>query len=97
MRQAGQAQVRARKGVQGPVLPRPPAAKARPAPRWPRAKVRPVGAVTAARLCAVAFDIFGVAYSTSHMYAIMPQHGLVYKRLPFVLVNHASRDAVRAW
>ena len=63
----------------------------------PRARVWPAGAVTAAILCAVVFDTFGVAYSISHMYAIMPLHGLVSKKLSFVHINHASRAAVRAW
>ena len=77
--------------------PRLPRRGPRHASGCPRARVWPVGAVTAAILCAVAFDVFGVTYSISHMYAIMPQHGLVSKKLSFVHVNHASRAAVRAW
>ena len=77
--------------------PRLPRRGPRHASGCPRARVWPVGAVTAAILCAVVFDMFGVAYSISHMYAIMPQHGLVSKKLSFVHVNHASGAAVRAW
>lgn len=77
-----------------PLLPR---RGPRHAKDCPRAKVWPVGAVTAAILCAIARDMFDVEYSISRMYAIMSQHSLVSKKLSFVHVNHASRAAVRAW
>lgn len=63
----------------------------------PRARVWPMGALTVAILQAVIFDMYGIAYSASRMYAIMAKHGLVSKKLRFVHINHAGCDAVRAW
>ena len=77
--------------------PKLPRRGPRHAPGCPRAKIWPKGAVSVAIMCAVVSGMFGKAYSTSRMYAIMAQHGLVSKKLSFVHINHASCAAVRAW
>ena len=63
----------------------------------PLARILPKGALTAAILGAVLFDMFGVAYSTGHLYDIMARHNLVSKKLSSIHINHAGCAAVRAW